>query len=152
MAELERGVIFQRTKEALRVLKERGIRLGKPVGTIQHSIFDRYKDKIKEWYRLGFPYTCQARALKLSTTGLVHYIKSRQIFRGNPSAPTLALPGGQPARLGRGGGLGPLGSQAGGPKVTGPLIERRCYLKVNKLYQNAYLLDIFVQVCSRKSW
>jgi len=31
-----------------------------------------------------------------------------------PSATTLALPGGQPARLGRGGGLGPLGSQAGG--------------------------------------
>jgi len=65
-AEMERNIISQRTKEALRVLKERGIRLGKPVGTRQHLIFDRHKDKIKEWCRNGFSYTSQAKALGLS--------------------------------------------------------------------------------------
>jgi hypothetical protein len=49
-------VVSQRTKEALRVLKERGIKLGKPKGTIQKSVLDKYRSKINEWCRLGFPY------------------------------------------------------------------------------------------------
>lgn len=81
-AEMERNIISQRTKDALRVLKERGIRLGKPVGTIQHSIFDRFRDKIKEWCRNGFPYSAQARVLGLSKAGLIRYVRTRKILRG----------------------------------------------------------------------
>lgn len=82
MAEHERSVVSQRTKEALRVLKERGIKLGKAFGVIQRSIFDRHKDKIKEWCKDGFPYRCQARALNLSHVGLIHYVRTRKIYRG----------------------------------------------------------------------
>lgn len=56
MAEHERSVVSQRTKEALRVLKERGVRLGKPKGTIQRSIFDIHLSKIKEYCRIGLSY------------------------------------------------------------------------------------------------
>jgi putative DNA-invertase from lambdoid prophage Rac len=83
MAEHERSVISQRTKEALRVLKERGCRLGKPKGSIQKSIYDVYASKIKEWCRLGLSYGRQANLLRLSKSGLVRYVKTRKIYR-NP--------------------------------------------------------------------
>jgi DNA invertase Pin-like site-specific DNA recombinase len=80
MAEHERSVLSQRTKEALRILKERGIKLGKPKGSIQHSIFDKYKDKIKEWCRLGLSYPRQAKLIRLSANGLRRYVKTRKIY------------------------------------------------------------------------
>ena len=47
-AELERDLISHRTKEALKNKKAQGILLGKPIGTIQKSIFDKDKDRIIE--------------------------------------------------------------------------------------------------------
>lgn len=47
MAEHERSVISMRTREALRILKEKGLKLGKPVVTIQYSKLDKHKDKIR---------------------------------------------------------------------------------------------------------
>jgi DNA invertase Pin-like site-specific DNA recombinase len=81
MAEHERSVLSQRAKEALRVLKERGIRIGKPKGTVQHSIFDKHRAQIKEWCRLGLSYPRQAKALRLSPSGLRRYVKTRGIYR-----------------------------------------------------------------------
>lgn len=80
MAEHERSVVSQRTREALRVLKERGIRLGKPRGTIQKSVLDKYRSKINEWCRLGFSYRRQAKVLNVSTTALIHYVRTRKIY------------------------------------------------------------------------
>jgi putative DNA-invertase from lambdoid prophage Rac len=82
MAEHEKSVISMRTKEALRVLKERGVKLGKSVGTIQHSKLDKHRDKIKEWCRLGFPYARQAAVLKVSKRCVMHYVRSRKNYRG----------------------------------------------------------------------
>ena len=45
-AEMERMMISKRTKEALAVRKQQGMQLGKPVGTIQASIYDKDKDRI----------------------------------------------------------------------------------------------------------
>jgi len=52
-AELERDLVSLRTKEALQAKKSNGIKLGKPVGTIQKSKFDKDIDKIKELLKLG---------------------------------------------------------------------------------------------------
>ena len=56
-AQLERDLISKRTKEALQARKAKGIKLGKPVGTIQGSIYDKDKEKIKELYNLGVTLT-----------------------------------------------------------------------------------------------
>lgn len=55
MAELERDFISERTKAGLQARKERGIKLGKPKGTIQNSMYDKDKDRIFELYQLGVP-------------------------------------------------------------------------------------------------
>lgn len=55
LAELERDFISERTKEGLNALKNKGIKLGKPVGTIQTSMYDKDKERIFHLYKLGVP-------------------------------------------------------------------------------------------------
>lgn len=55
LAELERDFISERTKEGLRARAAKGIKLGKPLGTIQASMYDKDKDKIQQLYQLGVP-------------------------------------------------------------------------------------------------
>jgi DNA invertase Pin-like site-specific DNA recombinase len=83
MAEHERSCISQRTKEALRILKAKGIHVGKPKGILQYSMFDQHKAKIKEWCRMGLPYAQQARILKCSVMGIRRYVITRRIFRNS---------------------------------------------------------------------
>ena len=68
-AELERDLISQRTKEALRSKKANGIILGKPKGTIQKSIYDKDKDRIIELLGLGL----SVRKIATRHLGLKHY-------------------------------------------------------------------------------
>jgi len=55
LAELERDFISERTKEGLKARAEKGIKLGKPKGVIQKSMYDKDSDKILELYQLGVP-------------------------------------------------------------------------------------------------
>lgn len=52
-AQMERMMISKRTKEALAARKAQGIQLGKPKGTIQSSVYDKDKDRIKELIQMG---------------------------------------------------------------------------------------------------
>lgn len=55
LAELERDFISERTKEGLRARVAKGIKLGKPKGVIQASMYDKDKEKILHLYQLGVP-------------------------------------------------------------------------------------------------
>ena len=52
-AELERDLISLRTKEALAAKKSKGAILGKPMGTVQKSMYDDDLEKIMGWLQLG---------------------------------------------------------------------------------------------------
>lgn len=55
LAELERDFISERTKEGLKARAARGIKLGKPKGVIQASMYDKDREKILHLYQLGVP-------------------------------------------------------------------------------------------------
>lgn len=55
LAELERDFISERTKEGLKARAAKGIKLGKPKGVVQASMYDKDKDKILHLYQLGVP-------------------------------------------------------------------------------------------------
>lgn len=76
LAELERDLVSLRTKEALHAKKLQGIKLGKPMGTIQKSKFDTDIDRIKELLNLGISVRKMATILGYSNhIGLNNYLK-----------------------------------------------------------------------------
>ena len=80
MAELERDFVSLRTKEALAAKKAKGIKLGKPKGTIQKSMYDKDLDKIKELLELGLSARKISKHLGYGTyISLNTYIKKRNI-------------------------------------------------------------------------
>lgn len=82
-SELERDLISLRTREALASKKLQGIRLGKPIGTIQKSKFDKDQEKIKELLRLGLSVRKIAVFLGYSNhIGLNIYVKKRGLRNG----------------------------------------------------------------------
>lgn len=56
LAELERDFISERTKEGLKARAARGIKLGKPKGVVQASMYDKDREKILHLYHLGVPF------------------------------------------------------------------------------------------------
>lgn len=55
IAELERDFISERTKEGLRATVAKGIKLGKPKGVLQKSMYDKDKEQIFHLHALGVP-------------------------------------------------------------------------------------------------
>jgi len=81
LSELERDLVSLRTKEALAAKKAKGIKLGKPVGTIQRSKFDKDIERIKELLSLGVSIRKSSKILGYSNhIGLSSYIKKRKIM------------------------------------------------------------------------
>lgn len=80
LAELERNLISDRTKEALSAKKSQGIQLGKPKGTIQKSKFDNDVERIKELLKLGLSVRKIAHLLGFTNhIALNTYIRKRKL-------------------------------------------------------------------------
>ena len=80
-AEIERDFISLRTKEALAAKKAQGVILGKPKGTIQSSMYDKDKERIKELLALGVP---QKRIVEHhlgygTTKSFSYYVRTRKL-------------------------------------------------------------------------
>jgi DNA invertase Pin-like site-specific DNA recombinase len=80
LAKLERNLVSLRIKEALTAKKARGIKLGKPTGTVQRSKFDKDVERIKELLSLGVSVRKISKILGYTNhIGLNNYIRKRKI-------------------------------------------------------------------------
>lgn len=75
-AEIERDMISQRTREALALRRQNGIKLGRPVGaqTRVHKL-DPYQRKILRWYNAGIPKARIARRVRCTDKTVRKYLR-----------------------------------------------------------------------------
>jgi len=76
-AEIERDLISERTKEALKARKASGVRLGRPKGP-GRSKLDPHKDEIKKRLELGVPKKKIAKAFQTTPGNLENWIKKNE--------------------------------------------------------------------------
>jgi len=78
-SEIERDLLSQRVKEALRVKKENGVKLGRPPGPGKSKL-DPHREKIVELLGYGVPKTRVAEMHGCSTPNLYNWIEKNQII------------------------------------------------------------------------
>lgn len=80
-AEIERNLISQRTKEALKRIRADGKKLGRGPGTKnKHHILDPKKEEILDLLRNGCPKRHVARAFGVSASTLYHFLRRVNYF------------------------------------------------------------------------
>jgi DNA invertase Pin-like site-specific DNA recombinase len=79
-SEIERDLISQRTKEALRFRKENGVKLGRPVGS-GTSKLDRFKPEIKALIANGATKRFIAERYKTSESNLYRWMLDNKIVK-----------------------------------------------------------------------
>jgi len=77
LAELERDFISERTKEGLAARKAKGLKLGKPKGTIQDSMYDKDRERIFHLHKMGVPFNTIIK----THLGYGRYISLRDYIR-----------------------------------------------------------------------
>ena len=77
-SEIERDLISQRTKEALKARKAMGIKLGRPKGP-GRSKLDKYRDEIIAVLKNGSTKAYVARRYKTTTPNLFNWLKKNKI-------------------------------------------------------------------------
>lgn len=78
LSEIERDLISERTKEALKAKKALGIKLGRPKGPGKSSL-DQYKDEILAFLQTGYPKTKIANKYGVSRQNLYNWISKNEI-------------------------------------------------------------------------
>ena len=84
-AEIERNLLVERTREALRYRKAQGIKLGRPVGSKSTvSKLDPYEHKIEYWYKKGVSQTKICKRVHCSAKTLRNWLKKHELFHEDP--------------------------------------------------------------------
>jgi len=91
-AKIERDLISQRTKEGLQAAKERGTKLGRPVGS-SSSKLDQYHDEIVQMIKQGVGRSAIAHKFKVTPVGLWYWLKKENLINLQPDWKTDVLPG-----------------------------------------------------------
>ena len=79
-AEIERDLISKRTKEALQVKKQNGMKLGRPKG-VGKSKLDQYQVEIQALLANGSTQTFIAKRYHTSEANLLHWMKRHKLAR-----------------------------------------------------------------------
>eukprot|EP01156_Anaeramoeba_ignava_P011733 Anaeramoba_ignava/a484839_10.p1 GENE.a484839_10~~a484839_10.p1 ORF type:complete len:201 (-),score=34.23 a484839_10:135-737(-) len=77
--ELERDLISQRTKEALKSKKESGVILGRPLGSTGKSKLDGKEEQIKELLEKGLTKTAVSKLFGCDRSTLNNFIRKRSL-------------------------------------------------------------------------
>lgn len=78
LSEIERDLISERTKEALRAKKAMGIKLGRPKGPGKSKL-DLYKEEIEAFLKTGYSKANIARKYNVSRQNLYNWIQKNKI-------------------------------------------------------------------------
>lgn len=78
-AEVERDLISERTKEGIAKAKLAGKKVGRPKGQTGKSKLDGKEQEIAEYLNKGVSKANIAKILRVSKTGLYHFIKTRNL-------------------------------------------------------------------------
>lgn len=78
LSEIERDLISERTKEALRAKKAMGIKLGRPKGPGKSKL-DQYKEEIEAFLKTGYSKANIARKYNVSRQNLYNWIQKNKI-------------------------------------------------------------------------
>ena len=78
-AEVERGLISERTREGLAKARASGKTLGRPKGSLGVSRLDGKEDEIRQFIELGVSKSANARITGVSRQTLYHFIRTRGI-------------------------------------------------------------------------
>ena len=79
MAEIERDLMSERTKEGIAVARAKGKKLGRPKGKLGRSKLDGKENEIREFLKKGVSKTSLAKIVGCSKTALIHFVKTRSL-------------------------------------------------------------------------